>query len=202
MLSALPALMLATASPAAGALTPDTYPAQAVLEAFAEACGSVGQPQGLARLEAAGWERLPNDADTPVSKLARFGAGAMPQMAQVLGRPAPDILPGAEFRRAVAARTLYLAHSGVTFDGKTVHSCRLYDMDATRALEAGELLAWSGRPASAEQTLRGGVNLVTYSPGLKPEHGEMEVYFLPKGIKGVPGVALSGIAIVTTRTIQ
>lgn len=194
MLSPLLPLLAIAAAPE----PPAPYPAREVLAAFATACsGAEDSAVSMASANAAGWERLPADADTPVSRLARAGAAAVAAEADD-GEDAPLLLEGAEYRKVVAGRTLYLAISGVKTDRIAVRGCRLFDFAATAPLTPEDLHDWSVREPSGTQDLPDGVRKITYNPGLKPGHMAMEIFFVPAGAKPVPGFELGGLTLVAS----
>lgn len=189
------ALALAASVPAGA----QDYPAGAVLAAFATACSGVEDTAvNLASAEAAGWERLAADADTPVSRLVRQGRQALAASVAEEGGTMPELLGGAEFRKVVADRTLYLAVSGVMLGDMATRGCRLFDFGAPRALTAEELEQWAARAPDEAAELPGGIRRATFNPGLKPGHMEMEAYFVPGGAEPLPGIDLQGIGLVAT----
>ena len=192
-------LTLAAALPCTAQAQDDAYPAREVLAAFATACSGVEDPAvNLASAEAAGWERLAADADTPITRLVRQGMDALAASVAEEGAEAPEQLGGAEFRKVVADRTLYLAVSGLAIGDMATRGCRLYDFDAPRGLTAEELEQWAVRAPSDRQELAGGISRATFNPGLKPGHMEMEAYFVPAGTAPLPGIDLQGIGLVAT----
>lgn len=177
------------------------YPAREVLAAFATACsGAEDAAVNLVSATAAGWERLPADADTPVSRLVHAGQVAMDERARAEGNAVPEAISGVEFRRTVAGRVLFLSVSGIRADGYVARGCRLFDFAAPRAISSDELYDWSARDASRSSGEPGGFRRVVYSPGLKPGHMEMEVYYIPPGTKLPMGIEFSGISLVATAT--
>ena len=195
-----PFALAATALPcAAQAQDVADYPVREVLSAFATACSGVEDVAvNVASAEAAGWERLPEDADTPISALSRQGKAALLAQAASEGEPAPELIAGGEFRRVVADRTLYLIVSGLRMDDIVSHGCRVYDFDAPRGLTAEELEGWAAREPNEWQELPDGVTKATFNPGLKPGHMQMESYFIPSGAEPVAGITLTGIGLVAT----
>ena len=175
------------------------YPAREVLAAFATACSGVENTAvNLASAEAAGWERLAANADTPVSRLVRQGQQALADSVANEGAPAPERFDGGEFRKVVGDRTLYLAVSGLMIGDMATRGCRLYDFDAPRGLTAEELEQWAVRAPSDREDLPGGISKATFNPGLKPGHMEMEAYFVPAGAQPLPGIDVRGIGLVAT----
>ena len=190
-------LILAAALPCAAQAQESGYPAGEVLAAFATACsGAENTAVNLASVEAAGWERLPAEADTPISRLVRQGMDALAASVAEEGATPPEQLGGGEFRRNVAGRTLYLAVSGLMIGDMATRGCRLYDFEAARGLTAEELEQWAARAPNDRQELPGGISRATFNPGLKPGHMEMEAYFVPPGAEGLPGIDLQGIGLV------
>lgn len=181
------ALVLAAQAPAAD------YPLGDVLAAFATAC-SVAEDSAasLAAAAAAGWERLPADADTPVSRLVRQGRDALRAE-----DPAAEMGEGGEFRRIVAGRTLYLAISEVRIEGITARGCRVFDFAATAAPSEEALERWAVRPPVVAPGPEGALKF-TWNPGLKPGHMEMEIIFLPPGSRPLPGFEVSGLALIAS----
>lgn len=196
-------LLLAVALPCvAQAQDEAEYPAREVLAAFATACSGVeDNAVNLASAAAAGWDRLPEDAETPVSELSRRGRAALEASAVAEHEPMEQ-LPGGEFRKAVAGRTLYLAISGARMEGLSSHGCRVYDFDAPRALTAAELEDWAARAPNEVQELPGGIAKATFSPGLKPGHIQMEAYFVPAGANPMPGFDLRGVSLVASAIVS
>lgn len=183
------ALLAAAAAPA-----PAAYPARDVLNAFATACsGAEDTAVNLASAQAAGWERLAPGADTPVSRLVAQGKAALAKLAGEA-----RMLDGAEYRKTVAGRTLYLAVSGVDVGGSTNRGCRLFDFAAPRAPTIDELANWAFRePADASEPSEG-ITKYTWSPGLKPGHMEMELFFIAPGRNPLPGFDTSGLTLVAS----
>lgn len=187
----LPALSLlaAAAQPSATA----DYPLREVLDAFATACsGAEDTAVNIASATAAGWERLPADADTPVSRLSRQGRQAL-----AAEDPSAEFLDGGEFRKLMAGRTLYLAISAVRIDEVTARGCRLFDFAAPRAPTAEELEQWAVRAPVAAPGPQGATKF-TWNPGLKPGHMEMEIIFVPPGTQPLPGFDVSGLALIAS----
>lgn len=187
--------MLASAAllSVAAASAPAAYPVRDVLDAFATACAEVGDTAAnLADAQEEGWEKLAPDADTPASRLARQGR-------EVLRKQAPEakLIDGAEFRKTVAGRTLYLAISGVETE-ITSRGCRVFDFGAPRAPTVKEMREWAGRDPSSRYEPVPGVTRIVWQPGLKPEHPEMEVYFIAPGKSPLPGLDTSGLTLVAS----
>lgn len=199
MRSFAPLLMAMAALPCAAQAQEADYPVRDVLAAFATACSGVEDSAvNLASAEAAGWEKLAPDADTPISELSRRGKDALMAQAAAEGAELPEPFLGAEFRKEVAGRTLYLAISGARLDGVSSRGCRLYDFDAPRGLTAEELAEWAVREPNDRQALPNGVTRATFNPGLKPGHMEMEAFFVPPGVEPMPGFTLTGISLVAS----
>lgn len=188
-LAALPLLAVA-AQPAE---TDPGYPLDEVLAAFATACsGAEDTAVNLASATAAGWERLPADADTPITRLVRQGRDALAAQ-----DPEAEMLEGGEFRKAVAGRTLYLAVSAVRIEEMTARGCRVFDFDAPTAPTSEQLERWAVRPPAAGAGPQG-ASKFTWNPGLKPGHMEMEIIFVPPGTRPLPGFDVSGLAFIAT----
>ena len=186
-LAVLP-LLAAAAEPSA---TAADYPLREVLAAFATACsGAEDTAVNVASVMAAGWERLPADADTPISRLVLQGRQAL-----AAEDPAAELLEGGEFRKLVAGRTLYLAISGTRVEGVTARGCRLFDFAAPRAPTAEELEQWAARPPVATPGPEG-ASKFTWNPGLKPGHMEMEIIFVPPGSRPLPGIDVTGLTVI------
>ncbi len=199
MRTTAPLLMVMAALPCAAHGQDADYPVGEVLAAFATACSGVEDSAvNLASAEAAGWERLAADADTPVSELSRRGKDALLARTAEANEPVPELFLGAEFRKEVAGRTLYLAISGARLDGISSRGCRLYDFDAPRGLTGEELARWAVREPNDRQALPNGVTRATFNPGLKPGHMEMEAFFVPPGVEPMPGFTLTGISLVAS----
>ena len=170
-----------------------------VLSAFATACSGVEDTAvNLASVDAAGWERLPEDADTPISELSRRGKAALLARAAAEGGPAPELIAGGEFRRDVAGRTLYLVVSGLRMDDIVSHGCRLYDFEAPRGVSAEDLEGWAARAPNDVEESPDGATRASFSPGLKPGHMAMEAYFVPPGTDPLPEFSVSGISLVAS----
>ena len=194
---AFPVVVAAACVPAAA--QDDGYPVTEVLEAFGTACsGAENTLVNLASAEAAGWERLPEGADTPISNLSRQGKAALLAQAAAEGEPAPEMIAGGEFRKDVAGRTLYLVVSGIRMDDIASRGCRLYDFDAPRGFSAEELEGWAVRAPNDREESPDGITKTTFNPGLKPGHMEMQAYFIPPGADPVAGITLTGIGLVAT----
>ena len=195
-----PLAMATAALSAASAQAQDAdYPVREVLTAFATACSGVEDTAvNLASVEAAGWERLPEDADTPISALSRRGKAALMARVAAEGGPAPELIAGGEFRRDVAGRTLYLVVSGLRMDGTASHGCRLYDLEAPRGVSAEDLEGWAARAPNDFEESPDGATRASFSPGLKPGHMAMEAYFVPPGTEPMPEFSVSGISLVAS----
>jgi hypothetical protein len=175
------------AEPAAG------YPLREVLAAFATACSNTEDTAvNIASATAAGWERLPADADTQISRLVRQGRDAL-----AAEDPDAEMVGGGEFRKMVAGRTLYLAISGVRLEGLTSRGCRVFDFAAPSAPTAEELERWAVRAPVATPGPEG-ASKFTWNPGLKPGHMEMEIIFVPQGSRPLPGFDVSGLALIAS----
>jgi len=191
--------LVAAALPGAAHGQDAEYPAGEVLAAFATACSGVENTAvNLASAQAAGWERLAADADTPITRLVQQGKDALAASVAAENGAMPEQLGGAEFRKVVADRTLYLAISGLMIGDMATRGCRLYDFDAPRGLTAEELEQWAVRAPNDRQELPTGISRATFNPGLKPGHMEMEAYFVPPGTEPLPGIDLQGIGLVAT----
>jgi hypothetical protein len=189
---ALAAFSLLAAAPEPAPATAD-YPLPQVLAAFATACsGTEDTAVNIASATAAGWERLPADAETPISRLVRQGRDAL-----AAADPEAEMLDGGEFRKIVAGRTLYLAISSVRIDEITARGCRLFDFAAPRAPTAEELERWAVRTPIASSGPEG-ASKFTWNPGLKPGHMEMEIIFLRPGTQPLPGFDISGLALIAS----
>jgi hypothetical protein len=184
------ALLLLAAAPAPA---PAAYPADAVLAAFATACsGAESAAVNRASVEAAGWERLPADADTQVSRLVRQGRAAAGKDGEAV------LLEGGEYRKSVAGRTLHLAISGARIGKHAQRGCRLFDFAAPRAPSVAELERWAVRPPVAAPMAPAGVVKYTWNPGLKPGHMAMELFFISPGASPLPGFETSGLTLVAS----
>ncbi len=191
-MSALAALPLLAALAQPGTASAD-YPLTDVLSAFATACsGAEDTAVNMASATAAGWERLPADADTPISRLVRQGRQALASQ-----DPAAQQGEGAEYRKLVAGRTLYLAVSSVRAEGMVARGCRVFDFTAQRAPTAQELESWAVRAPVTEQGPQSSIKF-TWNPGLKPGHMEMEIIFVPQGSRPLPGFDVSGLALIAS----
>ena len=187
-LVALP--LLAVAEPSA---TGADYPLRDVLTAFATACsGAEDGAVNVASATAAGWERLPADAETPISRLLRQGREAL-----AAEDPSARMVEGSAFRKVVAGRTLYLAVSGVRSEGMTSRGCRVFDFAAPRAPTAEELEQWAVRTPVVSSGPEGSRKF-TWNPGLKPGHMEMEIIFVRPGSRPLPGFDVSGLALIAS----
>lgn len=194
-----PLMLALTALPCAAEAQEAEYPAGEVLAAFATACSGVENTAvNLASAEAAGWERLAADADTPITRLVQQGQDALAASVEQEAGEAPEMLGSGEFRKLVGDRTLYLAVSGLMIGDIATRGCRLFDFDAPRGLTAEELELWAVRAPNDRQELPGGSTRATFNPGLKPGHMEMEAYFVPAGAQPLPGIDLRGIGLVAT----
>lgn len=175
----------------------EEYPIDAVLAAFATACSGVENTAvNLASADAAGWVRLPENSDSPVSKLTRAGKQAV--MALAADGATITTLDGGEFRKEVSGRTLYLAISGTRQGNINVRGCRLYDFAAPAAPTSKQLHDWSGRDPNDSQASQQSIVRHVFNPGLKPGHMEMEIFYIPPGTTLVPGFELSGLSLVAS----
>ena len=195
-----PLMLAAAALPCAAQAQDDAgYPVREVLMAFATACSGVEDTAvNLASAEAAGWEHLADDADTPVSQLMRRGVEALEARSAAGGANMPELIAGGGFRKQVAGRTLYLAVSGARFDGVASRGCRLYDFEAPRGVTAEELEGWAARAPDDFERSPEGATRATFAPGLKPGHAGMEANFVPPGTEPMPEFSVSGITLVAS----
>ena len=194
-------LMLAIAALPCAAQAQDAadYPVREVLTAFATACSGVEDTAvNLASVEAAGWEHLAEDADTPVSQLMRRGLEALEAQSAAGGTKMPELIAGGGFRKQVAGRTLYLAVSGAKVDGVASHGCRLYDFGAPRGVSAEELEGWAARAPDDFEEAPDGATRATFSPGLKPGHAGMQANYVPPGTDPMPAFSVGGITLVAS----
>jgi hypothetical protein len=158
---------------AAAAASPG-YPAPAILSAFTDACGEVGdRGANIAALERSGWKRLPETARNPLSRVidkVLHGLGSLDSSTEY----------DAQFRKTVAKRTLYVSLSTTHYGGSmsgTDLDCALFDFEAPRTPSREELSAWSGHKPDQSKN-EDGKPLVTYDGGT--ERPDIRVYFIPR----------------------
>jgi hypothetical protein len=186
MLAALlPLLAAAGAAP--------SYPADEVLAAFATACATAEDfAVAKAGIAAAGWTPVAEDASNPLGKLVMLGKTAVSAMADVTP------LEGGSYGKMVAGRQLYLALSGATTSGITVKGCRVYDFAAPAAIPPQDLESWAVRAPNDVKEPGQGVMMVTWNPGLKPGHSEMQVGFVPADSPIGKALGVTGLNFATS----
>lgn len=187
--SLLPLLLLASAEPAAPP-PPPPYPVAAVLGLFAKTCRGIDNYAATAKAaRETGWESVPATAEPHLSKLVEIGMTAVPD-----GRKS-----GANFRRTIEGRTLYLVLSRYEDSKIWGNGCRLYDFAAPAELPEPALEAWMKRPSTFRQAQPGVLIKSTWQPGWTPEI-TIEAAYVPKGSGVTERTGLAGAMLVAQTT--
>jgi hypothetical protein len=182
-------LLIAAAVQAAPA-TAGGYPAAAVYAAFAQGCAEVRDfAKARTALTAAGWEAYEAAPDSPTGKLVKLGT-------DMLDKDEYTLRPGATFRRTVAGERLELILSGVESKAGWTNGCRVYDFDETRQVPVAAVTARLGREPDETTQRAGLLSKARWSPGLRPDHEAVELYFVPAGSPAVALLGSSGICMV------
>ncbi|HEX8584537.1 MAG TPA: hypothetical protein VF680_09015 [Allosphingosinicella sp.] len=179
------ALQSAPAVPAAPA------PERPMLEAFRTVCDKVDSLDGMkAAALASGWEEISDDAEPRLGRLIRLGKEATKD---------DGTSSGVNFRRPMNGRTLMLVAS--RFEDKSGvwgNGCRLYDFDATAAIDPELLSKWMGRDPTGVQELGPTVGLKRlWEPGWR-NGMTVEVNHVPPQSKLKDIFGLSGNVLVAT----
>ncbi len=161
------------------------YPADEVLSAFAQTCGS---GETLASMEAAstanGWERYTPEPDSLLGELVE------------LGQDMSGGFAGGTYRKEIAGRELHLALSEV--EGETTErGCRMYDFAAEQALPIEALAAWAGSQP-------GDVSGEAFLPMLNVEWGEgvvgnaykTQILFIPANHPFAEAFGMRGLSFI------
>ncbi|HEX8574419.1 MAG TPA: hypothetical protein VF759_16890 [Allosphingosinicella sp.] len=148
----LPILLAAQAAAA-------TVPEREMLDAFKAACSRTGNDIEAVKADAAGsgWTSMPDDGDPRIAQLIKLGRDAAESGGKVAG---------ANFRRTLGDRDVFLIVS--RYEDKTGFwgsGCRLYDFEATAALDRPGLEAWMGKPPTGVQEPAPGLSKRLWEPG-------------------------------------
>lgn len=194
------ALVLPFIALAAPAGAEDSYPARAVLGAFATACSGIEEiPVARASALAAGWQEFEPAADSQIGRIV--GNGLALATEDPAAGPETEALVGGSFRRQVAGRELFLVISGMRDGDIASYGCRLFDLAAPAPIAADALEDWAVRAPAEQPTGIPGMTRHVWNPGLKPGHMEMAVSFVPQGTvlpEPLAGIPLSGLVFTAT----
>jgi hypothetical protein len=192
-------LLIASAGsigPALAEEAAEPYPAQAVLDAFRDACSDLASlPKAEARVAASGWTRATDPYATPVGELVRFGYEAGEKM--VAGRGKVSGQP-AVFTRTVAGEDLYLVLSSVELEGTAITGCRAYHPAEERKIDVAAAARWVGREPD-RKVERAELAQYTWQPGYVRGQDSFEVYHVPADSPVIAITKLSGIALKADR---
>ena len=146
---------------------------QALFAAFKGVCARVRSlPAMASAARRQGWQAVSPEAHPGLDLLVNGGR------AEVLAREPDARLAGAQFRRKVGQRQLWLALSRYQdAEGAWSNGCRMYDFDAAAPIAPAALEALMGRPSTGTQPLPGGQTKYLWEPGWKSGHG-VEVSFI------------------------
>jgi hypothetical protein len=160
-----------------------------MLGAFKSACSRTGNDIEAMKSDAlgAGWAPMGDDGDPRIGRLVRMGREATEK---------DGTSTGANFRRNVGGRDVFLVvsryedKSGVWGSG-----CRLYDFEATAALDGALLETWMGKPPTGVQVPAPGLSKRLWEPGWRDGIG-IEVNHVPQGHPVGQTYGLSGNILV------
>lgn len=176
-------LFLLALQPAAAA------PEREMLETFKAACSRTGSDIAAMESDAksAGWTAMADDGDPRIERLVKLGRDA----ADADGKVA-----GANFRRTLGGRDIFLIVS--RYEDRTGFwgsGCRLYDFEATAALDGPALEAWMGKPPTAVQVPAPGLSKRLWEPGWR-DGITLEISHVPQGHPIGQQYGLSGNILV------
>ena len=178
-------LLLAT-----GDAPASVYPAEAVLQAFGQACrGIKDYPATVRAARALGWKDVAAEEEPHLRKLLSVG---MTEAAQ--GHKTTE-----NFRRTVQGRTLYLALSRYA-DGKSWgNGCRVYDFTAHAEMPEPLVEKWMKRPADFRQAQEGVLVKLSWEPGWDGDV-TVESAYVPPGSALTASTGLAGDVLVAQAT--
>jgi len=162
-----------------------------MLDAFRTVCDKVNSLNGMKTAAlASGWEEISDDAEPRLGRLIRLGTEATED---------DGTNKGFNFRRPMNGRTLMLVASRYEDkSGAWGNGCRLYDFEATAAIDPKLLTKWMGRAATGVQELGPTVGLKrSWEPGWR-KGMTVEVNHVPPQSKLKEIFGLSGNVLVAT----
>jgi hypothetical protein len=174
------ALQAAPAAPAAD---------RPMLDAFRTVCDKVESLDGMkAAALASGWQEIPDEAEPRIGRLNKIGKDAVADA---------GTMSGANFRRTVGDRTLFLIAS--RFEDKSGYwgnGCRLYHFEATAGIPDAELEDWMQRPPTGRVEPGEGIGRrLLWEPGWRSGF-TLEVNHVPPGSELRKLYGLSGNILV------
>ena len=168
---------------------PAPAPAREMLDAFKGACSRTGSDIEAVKADAAraGWTAMAEDGDPRIARLVKLGHDAV---------DADGKVAGANFRRSLGGRDIFLIVS--RYEDKTGFwgaGCRLYDFEATAALDGPTLEAWMGKPPTHVETPAPGLSKRLWEPGWR-DGITLEINHVPQGHPVGQQYGLSGNILV------
>jgi hypothetical protein len=160
-----------------------------MLDAFKSACSRTGNDIEAMKKDAAssGWTAIAEGSEPRVDRLVKLGRESVEADAKITG---------ASFRRALGGRAVFLIVSRYEDkDGIWGTGCRLYDFDATAALDAKMLQAWMGKPPTGVQSPAPGLSKRLWEPGWR-DGITIEVNHVPQNHPAGQAYGLSGNILV------
>lgn len=163
------ALLLVLAGPSA------PPPERQLLDAFKDACSRIGDDIDPVKADAAraGWTIMPEEGDPRVARLVKLGRDSTAK---------DGTATGATFRGKAGGRDVFLIVS--RYQDKTGFwgsGCRLYDFEATAALDARLLETWMGKPPTGVQQPAPGLSKRLWEPSGWREGITVEAAHVPQG---------------------
>jgi hypothetical protein len=166
----LAALFLLLAPPAA----PAPPAAREMLDSFKAACSRIGDDIEPVKADAtrSGWTAMAEDGDPRVARLMKLGRDSVDK---------DNISASATFRRKSGGRDIFLIVS--RYEDKSGYwgsGCRLFDFDATKALDAKLVEAWMGKPPTGVQEPAPGISKRLWEPSGWSSGVTVEVNHVPQ----------------------
>ena len=176
-------MLLAAALIAAAATPQDT----ALLDAFAAPCRHV-ENFGKTKAEAvaSGWAEMAEDSEPRIARIEKMGRDAM--------EGDGGKLLGARYRRHVGGRDVFLIVS--RYEDKSGYwgnGCRVYDLDAPKAIELAVAQQWIGKPPTGSQQVAGGTKHL-WEPWV--DGRTFELNYVPAGGEVATRFGLTGVVLV------
>lgn len=172
------------------AAAPAPPPQRELLDSFKGACSRIGNDIETAKTDAvrSGWTAMPEDGDPRIARLLKMGREATEK---------DGTNTGANFRRKMGGRDIFLLVSRYQDkSGFWGAGCRLYDFEATAALDPKLLEAWMGKPPTGVQTPAPGLSKRLWEPAGWSQGVTVEVNHVPQGHALGQQFGLSGNVIV------
>lgn len=183
-------LAAAPALPAEAPRVAAPAPERQLLDSFKAACSRTGEDLEPMKADAAraGWTAVAEEADPRLARLLKLGRDSVGADAKV---------SGANYSRTLGGRRIFLVLS--RYEDKTAYwgtGCRVFDFDATRALDAKLVEAWMGRPPTGVQEPAPGISKRLWEPSGWREGITVEVNHVPQNHMLGKQFGLSGNILV------